>query len=100
MKSYKPGIALISWAVLFLVLAIQNKMLIHEIAGDDLQYVILSFIVVFFGLFFSGMMCIAIAAKDSQHEFDTNHYAKINESHLCQDCAKYMNNNQYKITRI
>jgi hypothetical protein len=98
--SYKPGIALFLWSILIITLTIQNAYEIRQLAGADAQ-------LWFGGLLFGSLVLFMAAAAQTlgvsgykQYQQDLIYRAKVNEDHLCPDCAKYMNDNKYKISRI
>jgi hypothetical protein len=97
--SYKPGFALLLWGVLALMVVYHNKAMIHELSGDNLQMVSVIVFVCFTPIV-AGLGTLAAVSGAKGYERNLIEYAKVNEDHLCPDCAKYMNDNKYKISRI
>ena len=98
--SYKPGFALVLWGVLVLTVFVTQIEILRELFPGDGLVVVSTVVVTSMLLIGAGLCQWQVVSSTERYREDLISYAKVNESHLCPDCAKYMNDNKYKISRI
>ena len=98
--SYKPGIACVLWAVVVLMHGRAMMPEIQEIFGADSRLVAAGIVFLVFALFLTGVSLIVAVMHQETYQENLVHFSEQNEKHLCPNCAKLLNDNKLRISRV